>query len=582
MVVVRLHQLEHLVVLARALAVGGAVVAGLELDDPDALARRAAILLDHTRLEGHRLLEARDEGRLLVVRERVLEANVKSGDLGERVLGAHELHHVGRRPNLDAELLDRAHAIVELLLATAVGLDLAGVAAHDDRVELAHDLEEFVVLLVQIVDDLAAKPVHNHAVDEGLRVVAAAVGGLVGATVGLVAHVDLNVRQLEERNLRLRKETVHVLHHLGEGAGVDQLRGLSGLECLKSDVAHHLADFNRLRLVLRRDVGPAGGRLVGRDAPSEALGDADARAVELADDPLLLLGWRANGRREDEVGGPPEGDRLVEPERRHHQVDVLDEEVGGQVLELGLVRPVEGVHRARAADSRNAALLRLLVDDADQLLADAVVAELALDDARAEALVDEHATRLLAALEVLADALGRPLARLVGAALGAELDELGDGVLLGMVVVRLHQLEHLAVLARALAVGGAVVAGLELDDPDALARRAAILLNHTRLEGHRLLEARDEGLLLVVRERVLEANVKSGDLGERVLGAHELHHVGRRPNLFPRLLKRAHAVVELLLAAAVGIDLAGVAAHDDRVELRHEFEEFVVLLVQIV
>ena len=45
------------------------------------------------------------------------------------------------------------------------------------------------------------------------------------------------------------------------------------------------------------------------------------------------------------------------------------------------------------------------MDDAHQRGADAVVAQLALDDARAEALVDEHAARLLAALEVLARAL---------------------------------------------------------------------------------------------------------------------------------------------------------------------------------
>ena len=45
----------------------------------------------------------------------------------------------------------------------------------------------------------------------------------------------------------------------------------------------------------------------------------DAGAVELADDPLLLLRGRALRGREDEVPGPPERDRLlVKAERGHH------------------------------------------------------------------------------------------------------------------------------------------------------------------------------------------------------------------------------------------------------------------------
>ena len=64
----------------------------------------------------------------------------------------------------------------------------------------------------------------------------------------------------------------------------------------------------------------------------------------------------------------------------------------------------------------------LLVDDAHQLLAHAVVPQLALHDARAEALVDKHAAGLLAALEVLARALGGPRARLCVASVDAELD----------------------------------------------------------------------------------------------------------------------------------------------------------------
>ncbi len=58
MVVVRLHQTEHFVVLADAVAEVLAVVPLLQLDDPDTLAGRPTVLLDHARLVSHGLLEA--------------------------------------------------------------------------------------------------------------------------------------------------------------------------------------------------------------------------------------------------------------------------------------------------------------------------------------------------------------------------------------------------------------------------------------------------------------------------------------------------------------------------------------------
>merc|ERR1719231_463218 len=115
----------------------------------------------------------------------------------------------------------------------------------------------------------------------------------------------------------------------------------------------------------------------------------------------------------DEVAGPPQRDRLVaEAERRHHLGQVLGEEVLGELCEERLLRAVVRVDGAGASDGRDAASLGLLVDDADELGARQVIAQLALDNARAEALVDEHAARFLAALEVLALALGGPRARL--------------------------------------------------------------------------------------------------------------------------------------------------------------------------
>merc|ERR1719443_2424072 len=201
----------------------------------------------------------------------------------------------------------------------------------------------------------------------------------------------------------------------------------------------------------------------------------------------------------NEVTGPPERDRLVrQAERGHDLVDVVREELLRQVRELGLVRTVVGVDRARAADRGDAALLRLLVDDPDELRPDHVVAELTLHDARAEALVHELSAGCLAALQVLACSLGGPRARRIRASVDAPLDELRNGVLLGVVVVRFHQGQHLAVLTTALAESRAVVALLQLDDPDALSRGPAVLLDHARLESHGLLEPVDEGLVLVV------------------------------------------------------------------------------------
>merc|ERR1719197_85761 len=97
---------------------------------------------------------------------------------------------------------------------------------------------------------------------------------------------------------------------------------------VKGGLAHLVADKRDLRLVRRRDVVPARVGGVVLAVGGQALGDADARAVELADDPLLVLGVGADRRGVDEVAGPPQRDRLVaEAERWHHLGQVLGEEV---------------------------------------------------------------------------------------------------------------------------------------------------------------------------------------------------------------------------------------------------------------
>merc|ERR1719159_2222497 len=351
---------------------------------------------------------------------------------------------------------------------------------------------------------------------------------------------------------------------------------------VESDSAHKLGIAHRRLLILVRNVVPASIRRVVLAISGQALRDTDARAVELADDPLLFSRRRALRRREDKVTRPPQRNRLVrQAERGHDLVDVVRQELLRQVLEQRLVRPVVRVDRPGATDGRDAALLRLLVDDAHKLGTDHVVPELTLNDARAETLVHELPAGRLAALQVLALALRGPSAGLVRASGDAPLDEFRDGVLLGVVVVRLHQREHLSIFATPLAVRRAVVTLLQLDDPDALARRPAVLLHNARLEGHRLLEALDERGLVVVGQRVLQADAEIRNLGQRIFRPHELHDIWRRPSLDSLLLELTHRIVELLLAATVVVDLARVAANNERIEFRADFEELVVLLVLV-
>ena len=111
-------------------------------------------------------------------------------------------------------------------------------------------------------------------------------------------------------------------------------------------------------------------------------------------------------------------------------------------------------------------------------------------------------TSLRATFEVLASSLRGPFARLVSAAIGAELDELGDGMLLDLVVVRLFQNEDLVVAGRTVAVVGAILVGLQLNDPDSFPGAATVLLHDTWLEGDGLREARLHVFAKIVAEGV--------------------------------------------------------------------------------
>mmetsp|Transcript_144936 Transcript_144936/g.464490 ORF Transcript_144936/g.464490 Transcript_144936/m.464490 type:complete len:285 (+) Transcript_144936:905-1759(+) len=214
-VVASLHELENLVVGTAAVAEIIAVVAGLQLDDPDALAGGAAVLLDDARLERHGLLEALVERLLGVVRQCVGQADFQVRDLAQGILRAHVHHDVRRRPDLKALLLQSPHAVVELHLVAAAGVDLARVATHDDGVEALEHLEEGVVLRGHVVQQLAAHARRDHAVGDREAVVAVAARALVRAAEGLRGHVELHQSRL-----------VLGIQGLGEQADVVRLRDL--------------------------------------------------------------------------------------------------------------------------------------------------------------------------------------------------------------------------------------------------------------------------------------------------------------------------------------------------------------------
>mmetsp|Transcript_32206 Transcript_32206/g.72656 ORF Transcript_32206/g.72656 Transcript_32206/m.72656 type:complete len:490 (-) Transcript_32206:43-1512(-) len=349
---------------------------------------------------------------------------------------------------------------------------------------------------------------------------------------------------------------------------------LSFVEHLDGLDAHQVGQLARLEVVLIRHVGE---RLL---ATADGLehGDADARAVELADRVLVRA---VIGRVRDQISRPHDRERLALQAKRGHDLrQVLHEQLVLQIGVLGLVGTVKSVRRAGAQHRRDATLRWLLVDQLEARRPRRQHAHLALHDARAEALVDHLTTRLLAARQVRTRTLRRPRVALAArTAVDAPLDELAHGVELLVVVVGLHHVEHVAIFERRVTVVGAVLLFLELDDPDALARRATVLLDHARLVRHRLLEARDERVIVVVRERVRQAAVEVGDLAQRVLGAHLDLDVGARPHGDAQCDAVAHQAIEGGLVLAT--ELAGVDADDQCVVALDGLGELGVLGVKV-
>ena len=85
-----------------------------------------------------------------------------SPHLAKCIFCTHLLHDIRRRPYLLSQLPQTTHAIIELGLIATISLDLTWVATDNDKVKVLAQLEEFVMLLMHIVDQLATHTRIDH------------------------------------------------------------------------------------------------------------------------------------------------------------------------------------------------------------------------------------------------------------------------------------------------------------------------------------------------------------------------------------------------------------------------------------
>jgi hypothetical protein len=100
-------------------------------------------------------------------------------------------------------LAESPHGVVKLLLVSTVCLDLARVAAHNDAVEVFEDLKECVMLLVDVMQELAGHASIDDSICKRNAVITMAIRALVRAAKLLGPHVDLNQCQEVRGMLRL-------------------------------------------------------------------------------------------------------------------------------------------------------------------------------------------------------------------------------------------------------------------------------------------------------------------------------------------------------------------------------------------
>jgi len=173
----------------------------------------------------------------------------------------------------------------------------------------------------------------------------------------------------------------------------------------------------------------------------------------------------------NEVGGPQKRNILL----RQSQCLDVGVHFSLQLVLDGSQRKLRCVWEVRADRVDGSLGLTADATDVDVVLhAEALPADhhetrLALTDTWGKALVDHLTTSLHTTLEVLACALRHPRARLAGAPILAPLNELPNGVLLDVIVVRLLADKHFIHSCHAVTEIGAIVPALQVNDPNALA-----------------------------------------------------------------------------------------------------------------
>ena len=138
------------------------------------------------------LLDNRNRLSVQSVDSKPSEKHVGPDDTWQHVLCTHVSHHIWRGPDLFALLLQCAHGIIELDLITTCRVDLSRIATHDHRIKAFDDFAEGLMLLRDIVDQLAAHARCDHAIGNGNRVIAMTTVALVGSSKRLGRHIDLD------------------------------------------------------------------------------------------------------------------------------------------------------------------------------------------------------------------------------------------------------------------------------------------------------------------------------------------------------------------------------------------------------
>jgi len=117
---------------------------------------------------------------------------------------------------LYAHLTQRAHAVVKLVLAAAVILDLTRITTNNNEVKLRADTKKGVMLFVHVVDQLATHAGIDHPIGEWDGVISVTISAFVSTSKLLSAHKDPNQRALVLWRLWLLEQSKIIFRNSGE------------------------------------------------------------------------------------------------------------------------------------------------------------------------------------------------------------------------------------------------------------------------------------------------------------------------------------------------------------------------------